>query len=140
MIAKLSFRRQEGALGTAQKKRGADQRSGGIELEIFHRVVSITKGLVALDKSRRFNVKKNQSLRGRGYCAGRRTGVLLLLLNQKCQNKVGKLSLLTPAEVAHVCMCKSVRLLLESTQAEYRYQSEHPGEYMKIHYECINRN
>lgn len=58
MIAKLSFRRQEGAQGTEQKERGADQRSGGIELEIFHRVVSITKGLVALDKSRRFNVKK----------------------------------------------------------------------------------
>lgn len=113
MIAKLSFRRQDGALGTAQKERGADQRSGGIELEIFHRVVSITIGLVALDKSRRFNVKKkNQSLRGGRYCAGRRTGVPLPLLNQKCQNKVGKLSFLMPAEVAHVCNRKSVRLLL----------------------------
>lgn len=62
MIAKLPFRRQEGALGRVQKKRGADRRSGGIELEIFHGVVSITKGLVALDKSRGFHVKKKEKI------------------------------------------------------------------------------
>lgn len=35
-------------------------------MEIFHRVVSITIGLVALDKSRRFNVKKKINLSEEG--------------------------------------------------------------------------
>lgn len=63
-IAKLPFGRQEGARGRTQKDSRADQSAGGIELEIFHGAVSITKGPCGFkQKLRGFNVE-NQSLQG----------------------------------------------------------------------------